>query len=50
VRADEEYRVRDLLTGQVFHWRGGATWVSLDPAVEPAHVLVLEHSASYPEP
>ncbi len=35
------YRVRDLITGNEYEWRGEANYVSLDPTVEPAHVLLV---------
>ena len=34
------FRVRDLLTGEVFSWQGSRHYVRLDPAGVPAHVLV----------
>ncbi|MCL2543111.1 MAG: alpha-1,4-glucan--maltose-1-phosphate maltosyltransferase [Nocardioidaceae bacterium] len=34
------YRVRDELTGQEWTW-GAESWVRLDPAIEPAHVLTV---------
>jgi starch synthase (maltosyl-transferring) len=37
-----EYRVRDLLSEQVFTWSGGRNFVELDPQQSPAHVLRLE--------
>lgn len=36
---DEEYDVRDLVTGQVWRWRGSRNYVRLDPEVEPAHII-----------
>src|SRR5262249_22768155 len=30
VGGDEDYSVRDVLTDEVYHWRGGKTWVRLD--------------------
>jgi starch synthase (maltosyl-transferring) len=48
VEHDEEYTVRDVLTDQVFHWRGGRTWVRLDPFAEPAHVLVVQKVPARP--
>ena len=41
---DEPYVMRDLLTGAKYTWRGVRNYVRLDPAVEPAHVFVVEKS------
>jgi starch synthase (maltosyl-transferring) len=38
----EPYTVRDLLTGVSYTWQGSRNYVRLDPAVEPAHVFVVE--------
>ena len=39
---DEEYLVRDLLTGAVYVWRGASNYVALDPRVLPMHLLRVE--------
>ncbi len=39
--ASTPYRVRDLLSGEVFSWQGARHYVRLDPAGVPAHILVL---------
>ncbi len=39
---DAAYRVRDLLTDEVYLWRGRRNYVKLDPAVRVAHVLRVE--------
>ena len=39
---DVPYVVHDKLTDSRFSWRGRRNFVMLDPAVVPAHVLVLE--------
>jgi starch synthase (maltosyl-transferring) len=39
---DEPYVMRDLLTGVKYTWRGVRNYVRLDPAVEAAHVFVVE--------
>jgi starch synthase (maltosyl-transferring) len=39
---NEPYIVHDLLTGLQYTWRGSRNYVRLDPAVEPAHVFVVE--------
>ena len=39
---DAPYRMRDLLGGAAYEWRGRRGWVRLDPQVEPAHVFLLE--------
>jgi starch synthase (maltosyl-transferring) len=36
---DSTYEVEDLLTGEVFTWRGARNYVSLDPAARIAHIL-----------
>jgi starch synthase (maltosyl-transferring) len=39
---DAGFRVRDLITGDVYHWSVGANYVRLDPAMTTAHVLRVE--------
>jgi starch synthase (maltosyl-transferring) len=39
--ADEAYDVDDVLTDARWEWRGARNWVRLDPALMPAHVLVV---------
>jgi hypothetical protein len=34
--------VRDLITGDIYHWSVGANYVRLDPAMTTAHVLRVE--------
>ncbi|MEY2905590.1 MAG: hypothetical protein RLZZ408_61, partial [Verrucomicrobiota bacterium] len=36
---DSPYQVEDLLTGEVFSWRGARNFVSFDPSRRVAHVL-----------
>ena len=36
------FRVRDLITGDIYHWSVGANYVRLDPALTTAHVLRVE--------
>jgi starch synthase (maltosyl-transferring) len=36
------FRVRDLITGDIYHWSVGANYVRLDPAMTTAHVLRVE--------
>ncbi|MGE0594078.1 MAG: alpha-1,4-glucan--maltose-1-phosphate maltosyltransferase [Vicinamibacterales bacterium] len=38
--AGTPYRVRDLLSGDVYAWQGSRHYVRLDPAGVPAHILV----------
>jgi starch synthase (maltosyl-transferring) len=38
----EPYTVHDLLTGVSYTWQGSRNYIRLDPAVEPAHVFVVE--------
>ena len=40
VAAGETYGVTDLLTGSSWTW-GERNYVRLDPAVEPAHILLV---------
>ncbi|MGI0090155.1 MAG: alpha-1,4-glucan--maltose-1-phosphate maltosyltransferase, partial [Nitrososphaerales archaeon] len=37
----EPYKVKDLITGNEYHWRGESNYVRIDPSVEPAHVFLL---------
>lgn len=39
IAPDSAYEVEDLLTGEVFTWRGARNYVSLDPASRIAHIL-----------
>jgi len=39
IGADEDYAMEDLLTGEIFHWRGTRNFVALDPHNRPAHVF-----------
>lgn len=39
IAPDSPYQVEDLLTGEVFPWRGARNFISLDPATRVAHVL-----------
>lgn len=41
---DVPYRVRDLLTDDVYTWHGTANWVSLDPHTKPVHIFRIESS------
>jgi starch synthase (maltosyl-transferring) len=36
---DSPYQIEDLLTGEVFTWRGARNYVSLDPSGRVAHIL-----------
>jgi len=36
---DSAYQIEDLLTGEVFTWRGARNYVSLDPGSRVAHIL-----------
>ena len=36
------YFVRDLLNDEKYAWKGSRSWVSLDPAVKPAHILQVD--------
>ena len=35
------YKVEDLLSGATYTWRGRRNYVELDPAVQPAHILLV---------
>ena len=39
---DEEYLVRDLLTGASYVWRGDSAYISLDPNALPVHLFRVE--------
>ncbi|MGH9305417.1 MAG: maltotransferase domain-containing protein [Acidimicrobiales bacterium] len=39
---EERYTVRDELGGGAFDWQGSHPYVSLDPAVQPAHILSID--------
>ena len=36
------FRVRDLITGEIYSWSVGANYIRLDPALTTAHVLRVE--------
>jgi starch synthase (maltosyl-transferring) len=36
---DQEFQVRDLLTGESYRWRGVRNYVELAPSARPAHVF-----------
>ena len=38
----DDYKVRDLLTGETYQWSGAANFVSLDPGDKPGHILRIE--------
>lgn len=37
----QTFQVRDLITGDKFHWKGQHHYIRLDPNVEPAHIFLL---------
>ena len=39
---DSSYQIEDLLTGEVFTWRGARNYVSLDPNGRVAHILRIK--------
>jgi starch synthase (maltosyl-transferring) len=39
---DSAYQIEDLLTGEVFTWRGARNYVSLDPGGRVAHILRIK--------
>ncbi len=38
----QTYKVRDLITGQEYDWKGPTNYVRLDPHQEPAHIFCLK--------
>ena len=42
IGANEQYAVRDLITGAQFTWQGSRNYVRLDPTDQVAHVLRVE--------
>jgi starch synthase (maltosyl-transferring) len=45
VAEDEPFEMEDVLTGEVFRWRGRRTYVRLDPSERVAHVLRVRRPA-----
>lgn len=41
LKPDEGFQVHDLMTDARFIWRGGRTFVELDPKIMPAHIFRL---------
>ena len=39
---DGNFRVKDQLTGEIYHWSQGQNYVALDPGKWPAHILLVE--------
>jgi hypothetical protein len=38
------YKVRDLITGEVWDWHGLRNWIRIDPNNRPpVHILRIEH-------
>ncbi|HSP54520.1 MAG TPA: alpha-1,4-glucan--maltose-1-phosphate maltosyltransferase, partial [Dehalococcoidia bacterium] len=46
---DEPYQLHDLLSDAHYTWRGPRNYVSLDPNVMPAHILVVRRRGDGPE-
>jgi starch synthase (maltosyl-transferring) len=43
---NDQYVVRDLLTGEKYTWRGSRNYVRLDPVNGPiAHIFAIERQA-----
>jgi len=38
----QSYKMKDLLSGVVYTWRGPDNYISLDPLTQPAHIFLLE--------
>jgi len=47
---DEPFEAYDELTGTTYTWHGPHPYVRLDPAVQPAHVLVLRAASRAAQP
>ncbi|MBV2358124.1 alpha-glucosidase C-terminal domain-containing protein, partial [Streptomyces sp. J2-1] len=43
----ESVPVRDLLTGETYHW-GSANYVRLEPGRRPAHILTVQRPSAPP--
>jgi starch synthase (maltosyl-transferring) len=44
LRADQTFRVRDLVGGGRYTWHGSRNYVELDPHTMPAHVFAIERA------
>ncbi len=42
ILGDSGYQIEDLLTGEIFSWRGSRNFVSLDPSRRVAHILRIK--------
>jgi starch synthase (maltosyl-transferring) len=42
ISGDSGYQIEDLLTGEIFSWRGSRNFVSLDPSRRVAHILRIK--------
>ncbi len=40
----QTYQMKDLLSGEKYHWKGGDNYIRLNPAVSPAHIFELKKS------
>ncbi|TLV02578.1 alpha-1,4-glucan--maltose-1-phosphate maltosyltransferase [Dyadobacter luticola] len=40
---DQPYTVRDMLSGERYHWRGEYNYVQMNPYEMPAHILKIEN-------
>ncbi len=38
----QTYKVKDLVSGEKYYWRGSTNFVRLDPKAEPAHIFELK--------
>lgn len=45
VLPNSSYQVEDLLTGEVFSWRGARNFISLDPSGRVAHILRVKRAS-----
>ena len=42
IEPDEHFMVKDLLSGDRYHWQGDRQYISLHPHLMPAHILEIE--------
>ena len=42
ISEEDEYRVRDLITGESYPWKGLTNYIRLNPQREPGHILLVE--------
>lgn len=45
IAPDDPFIAEDVLSGDVFHWRGHRQFVKLDPDTKPAHILSIHRTS-----